>query len=34
MLGVEDKNFASIKLALKPGFIIPEPQSLFAKYNG
>ncbi|MEI6628929.1 MAG: methionine--tRNA ligase, partial [Alphaproteobacteria bacterium] len=34
MLGVEDKNFASIKMALKPGFVIPEPQPLFAKYNG
>ncbi|MCX7343157.1 MAG: methionine--tRNA ligase [Proteobacteria bacterium] len=32
MLGVEDKNFASLKLALKPGFVIPEPQPLFAKY--
>ncbi len=32
MLDVEDKNFASLKQALKPGFIIPEPQPLFAKY--
>ncbi len=32
MLGVEDKNFASLKQALKPGIIIPEPQPLFAKY--
>ena len=34
MLSVENKNFASLKLALKPGFVIPEPQPLFAKYNG
>lgn len=32
MLDVEDKNFASLKQALKPGFIISEPQPLFAKY--